>query len=281
MADLIAQDPFRARRPSDPGARTPLGVRPGMRGLKTGDVDGLSPYLPGGDIRMIDWRGFARSGELRLKEREREAHSAVMLVADLGSHMRFGTAGGTLAYQAALAVARHAWTALRRDEPVGIAVSGPGLVARPARGRKRLMHALDRLADAFGQPPEGGKPLTETLEEAARVLKSADELQLFTDFHYWNRAGGLSPPETARSVRCIAFQVNDAVHSDMPPSGIYPARSDFASGSDETFHLRTDHRDHAKAVSAVSARLSRQLEAEGWRVAGARSAASGGEPDVA
>ncbi len=69
-------------------------------------MDGLSPYAPGGDIRMIDWRGFARTGQLRQKEREREAHSAVMLVADLGPHMRFGTSDGTLALRAALALAR-------------------------------------------------------------------------------------------------------------------------------------------------------------------------------
>lgn len=281
LARLIAQDPFRARSPSAPGSRTPLGVRPGMRGLKTGDVDGLSPYMPGGDVRMIDWRGFARSGQLRLKEREREAHSAIMLVADLGSHMRFGTSDGTLAFRAALAVARHAWTALRRDEPVGIAVTGQGALVQPARGRRRLMHALDMLAQTFNHPWEGGATLESAIEQSTCQLRSADELWVFSDFHHWNNSESLPRAEHGRSGRWYAVQIDDPIHSACPPSGAYPARSMIDGQVDEDLYLQTSAAEHATAVVEAAAGLNRALEAQGWRIAGDAPARSEAASNVA
>lgn len=268
LSQLIAQDPFRARRPFDQGGRTPLGVRPGMRGLKTGDVDGLAPYTAGDDIRMIDWRGFARTSQLRVKEREREAHSAVMLIADLGQHMRFGTQGGSLALRAARALATQAWIALRRDEPVGFATMAHGILAAPARGRRRLMHGLEALADAFNAAaPEQTQPHT-AIDPAAEHLRSADELWLFTDFHHWSRSGMLPAARPQRSGRWYAVQIDDAVHFSPPPTGHYPGKSMSGRQEAEDLHVVAASPRHAAAVSAASGRLNRELEALGWRIAG-------------
>jgi|GEM_PF-6493010 len=264
LSRLIAMDPFRARRPGEPGSRTPLGVRPGMRGLKTGDMDGLAPYAPGGDIRMIDWRGFARTGQLRQKEREREAHSAVMLVADLGPHMRFGTRDGTLALRVALALAREAWIALRRDEPVGIATSPHGVLMAPARGRRRLLHGLDRLAVAFGQRVAAA-PLSVAVESAAEHLRSADDLRVFSDFHFWLAEGQLPTAGHWRSGRWFAVQVDDAVHQSAPPPGHYPARSLASARADEDIRVGRDTAE--RAALAAGTELNRKLQAQGWRIA--------------
>lgn len=270
LAQLIAQDPFRAWRPSEPGSRTPLGVRPGMRGLKTGDVDGLAPYMPGDDIRMIDWRGFARTNQLRVKEREREAHSAVMLIVDLGPHMRFGTRDGSLALRASLALAGHAWIALRRDEPVGIAVAPHGILTTPARGRRRLMHGLERLAKSFNAPATSNTTLGATIEAAAAHLRSADELRVFSDFHHWARSDTLPRANPKRSGRWYATQVDDSVHFLPPPSGHYPGRSLSARPEDEDLHVTGGGSSHTTAVAAAGGRLNRELEAQGWRIAGHR-----------
>lgn len=269
LSQLIAQDPFRARRPFDQGGRTPLGIRPGMRGLKTGDVDGLAPYMAGDDIRMIDWRGFARTGQLRIKEREREAHSAVMLIADLGPHMRFGTRDGSLALRAARALATQAWIALRRDEPVGIATVPHGVLSAPVRGRRRLMHGLEALAESFNTAATAPTRLDAVIEAAAEHLKSADELWIFADFHHWSRSGNLPAANPLRSGRWYAVQVDDAVHSSPPPVGHYPGESLSERQEAEDLYVAAAlPGQHAEAVSAASGRLSRELEALGWRIAG-------------
>lgn len=265
LSRLIAMDPFRARRPSQPGNRTPLGVRPGMRGMRTGDPDGLAPYMPGGDIRMIDWRGFARTGQLRQKEREREAHSAIMLVADLGPHMRFGTRGGSLALRAALALAREAWIALRRDEPVGIATSPHGVLTPPARGRRRLLHGLDRLAAAFADTA-ASMPLDTVIASAAAHVRSADELRVFSDFHYWQAITRLPSAEHGRSGRRVAVQVDDAVHETAPPPGRYPSRSMATARPDEDILVGAS--GSGDAATDVRAELNRRLQAGGWQIGG-------------
>lgn len=272
LSRLIAMDPFRARRPAEPGHRTPLGVRSGTRGLRTGDVDGLASYMPGDDIRMIDWRGFARTGQLRRKEREREAHNAIMLVADLGPHMRFGTRGGTLALRAALALAREAWIALRRDEPVGIATWPHGVLAAPARGRRRLLHGLDRLAATFSEPA-ASVPLDTVIAAAAAHVRSADELRLFSDFHHWLAEARLPSAGKAnadrRAGRWVAVQVDDAVHETAPPPGRYPSRSMADARPDEDILVGASAADGA--ATRVRAELNRRLQAEGWQIGGTAS----------
>ena len=66
-------------------------------------------YVPGDDLRHIDWRAYARSERLTIKEYRQETNFTAHLVADISGSMRYsetGSAKSTMAKLLALVTAR-------------------------------------------------------------------------------------------------------------------------------------------------------------------------------
>jgi uncharacterized protein (DUF58 family) len=51
------------------------------------EFDDLRPYVPGDDVRDIDWKATARSGEVLIKRFVSEKHHKILVVADAGRNM--------------------------------------------------------------------------------------------------------------------------------------------------------------------------------------------------
>lgn len=51
------------------------------------EFDDLRPYVPGDDVRDIDWKASARSGSVLIKRFVSEKHHKILLVADAGRNM--------------------------------------------------------------------------------------------------------------------------------------------------------------------------------------------------
>ena len=48
------------------------------------EFDDLRPYVPGDDVRDIDWKASARSGHVLIKRFVTEKHHKILVVADAG-----------------------------------------------------------------------------------------------------------------------------------------------------------------------------------------------------
>jgi uncharacterized protein (DUF58 family) len=58
------------------------------------EFDELRPYVPGDDVRDIDWKASARSGAVLIKRFVSEKHHKILLVADAGRNMSALTPSG-------------------------------------------------------------------------------------------------------------------------------------------------------------------------------------------
>jgi uncharacterized protein (DUF58 family) len=58
------------------------------------EFDDLRPYVPGDDVRDIDWKASARSGSVLIKRFVSEKHHKILLVADAGRNMSALTPSG-------------------------------------------------------------------------------------------------------------------------------------------------------------------------------------------
>jgi uncharacterized protein (DUF58 family) len=58
------------------------------------EFDELRPYVPGDDVRDIDWKASARSGSVLIKRFVSEKHHKIVLVADAGRNMSALTPSG-------------------------------------------------------------------------------------------------------------------------------------------------------------------------------------------
>ena len=133
-------------------------------------------YAAGDDVRHIDWRVTARSGELHTKlfAPERERTSAV--VVDTAAAMGFGTRACYKTVAAARLAALFVWAAVAQGDRICAASFGRhgGLIPSLA-GRRGALRALDAIcrwsSQAIADTPSE-TTLSVTLDSLARGLNS-------------------------------------------------------------------------------------------------------------
>ena len=149
LRELIATQPRFLRGSLAPGDRFPSGMRPSRRRAQGMDLDSVGPYVPGDDVRWMDWRATARTGRAQMKRFVAESHLARMLIVDMRSHMFFATRGYPLAKAAALSAARFCWEAFSLQEPVGLIVVPGSEITQLRRGKNHVLQILGRLEESY------------------------------------------------------------------------------------------------------------------------------------
>ena len=108
------------------------------------------PYMPGDDVRRVDWRLFARTDRHYVKEFEADTNTNFLVFLDVSRSMSFG---GKLRYASTLAACLAYFSSLQRDR-VGLVTFANGIVdyVPPSAKHLRLvLHALDHAERAI--PP--------------------------------------------------------------------------------------------------------------------------------
>src|SRR3989449_10327773 len=116
------------------------------------EFEEVRPYVPGDEVRDIDWNVTARLGSPYIKRFVEERELTVMLVVDISRSMRFGTTGAEKREIAAELCAVLGFAAVRNNDRVGLVLAGERgeHFVPPARGRT---HLLRMLRDVLGAPP--------------------------------------------------------------------------------------------------------------------------------
>ena len=156
------------------------------RGL---NFEELRAYLPGDDIRTLDWKVTARTGEPHIRVYTEERDRSVWLVADQRISMFFGSRVKMKATAAAEATALAAWRVLSVGDRVGGVVFGDDGhdIVTPHRSEQRVMDLLGRVVarnhalDARKAPAPNDGALNEALAAVERQAKHDCLVVLITD----------------------------------------------------------------------------------------------------
>ena len=105
------------------------------------EFDEVRPYVPGDDVRSIDWNVTARTGEPHIKRYVEERQLTLMLMADVSASQDFGSTHRSKREATAELCALLAFTATRNDDKVGLALFH-GEVEQYIPPRKGQRHAL-------------------------------------------------------------------------------------------------------------------------------------------
>lgn len=111
------------------------------------ELDDLRPYVPGDDVRDIDWKASARSGSVLIKRFVSERHHKILLVADAGRNMSALAAGGELKRDvAANVMGAVGLIAMGRSDEIGIVYgdSRGSAAIRSRRGETHIESILER-----------------------------------------------------------------------------------------------------------------------------------------
>ena len=140
----------------------------------------VRPYIPGDDVRQIEWNVTARTGETHVRIQLAERVLVTWLVLDASASMAFGTGERRKADVAEGVAVAVGWAATRRGNRLGtIAFGSDSKVERPRQGRRALLDTLELLR---ALPPEGTGSLRDALELADRVARQRALLIVVSDF---------------------------------------------------------------------------------------------------
>jgi uncharacterized protein (DUF58 family) len=109
-------------------------------------------YVPGDDLRYVDWKAFGKSDKVYLKQYEDETNLLCYLVLDVSESMAYRSQGADLSkleYAQSLTAAL-AWLVLRQQDAVGLALFDNQIRAmiRPAGNPSHLDQVLHVLESA-------------------------------------------------------------------------------------------------------------------------------------
>lgn len=109
--------------------------------------ESLREWVPGDDVRHIDWKATARRRKVITRQYEEERRQQLLLVLDTGRLMTADVAGVARLDSAVQAALELAYAAVQHDDNVGVMTFADGVkhYVPPGRGRTALKRVLDVL----------------------------------------------------------------------------------------------------------------------------------------
>jgi uncharacterized protein (DUF58 family) len=178
----------------------------------------VRPYVPGDDVRAIDWNVTARTGYPYVKTFVETRELSVLLLVDISPSTLFGTPGHSKRELMAEIASLLVFSALRSRDQVGLVLFSDRVekVLLPRKGRR---HGLRVLREILETVPEGsGTELAGPMEAVGRMLRRRTILFLMSDFQVPEPAEALKPLAARHDL--IPVVLEDPREEDCPDLGL-------------------------------------------------------------
>jgi len=178
------------------------------------------PYQPGDDIRSIDWRVTARSGQTHTKVYREERERPVLLWLDLTRSMFFGTQVCFKSVLASKLAALLAWSSVQHGDRLGYLVFSEQqhIEFRPTRGKHAALQFIWDMGDtSVGEHQPG----LHALMRLRQVTRPGSLLVLFSDFRFLNNDCRGQLVELARHNDIVMIHTYDPLEQVLPAPGYY------------------------------------------------------------
>jgi uncharacterized protein (DUF58 family) len=159
-------------------------------------------YVPGDDLRRLDWRAYGRSDRFFVKEFEADTNLRCCLVVDTSGSMGFGSAGASKLEYARRIAGALGHLALQQGDAVGLACVAGGIVRNvpPRRNPSHLMTVFDVLEQT---EPHGQTQLVPVLHELAETIRQRALVVIISDLF-------VEPDELRSCFQHLRFRRHDA-----------------------------------------------------------------------
>ena len=137
-------------------------------------------YVPGDDLRRLDWRAYGRSDRFYVKEFEADTNLRCCFVLDTSGSMDYGSGGVTKIEFARRLAATLGYLALEQGDAVGLSCVAGGIVRNvpPRRNPAHLMAVFDVLEQTR---PRGETHLVPILHELAETIRQRALIVILSD----------------------------------------------------------------------------------------------------
>ena len=203
-------------------------------------------YVPGDDIRRVDWRLYARTDKYFVKQYEADTNTNFSILLDVSKSMGFTSGGPSKLEYACYLAACLAYMAHRQRDRVGIITFDDDIVDYVPVSAKHfdvLLHTLDR------SKPQRAGSLVGPVNKMAEHFKRRSVLALISDFYE-------EPDVILEAIKPLRFLGNDLM----------------------VFHVLDRGGDRVQLRRCVELRGSRERRTDSDRARGAVGAVPG--PDA-
>lgn len=175
-------------------------------------------YLPGDDIRAIDWNVTARTGIPHIKRFVEERELTVMLVVDASASTRFGTVSQLKSEMAAEMAALFAFSAISNNDKVGLVMFSDRveLSLAPKKGARHVLRVIREVLSFRAQ--HAGTDIAAALEHLNRVSKRRGVVFLISDF--LDAGAGLALKIASHRHEVIGVMLDDPREWTLPDVGL-------------------------------------------------------------
>ena len=191
------------------------------------EFEEVRQYVPGDDVRRIDWNVTARTGEPWIKEFREERELTLLILLDVSGSVRFGSGGRDGRTDKRLQMARTAgglaYAALRTGDRVGL-LSFSDKIHHYLPPRRSRGHAWQVISAAFEHVGDDhGTDLAGAIAYATKVLKRRAVVAVLSDFHAAKPYGG-ELGALVRRHKTHALLFHDAREAAFPNVGLVTLR---------------------------------------------------------
>ncbi len=223
------------------------------------EFDELRPYVVGDDVRSIDWKSYARTGQPLVRRYREDRDLTVLFAVDVSASQTVGAAERSKASLAAELCAVFALAAIRNNDRAGLLLfaSAPERYLRPAGGSIHVLRLVREVLSA--RPETRGTDLGAALEYLTGVQRRRATLFIISDFLTEGYARALRA--AARRFDIIAVRIREPLDEQLPAAGI--VRLEDAEGG-PAHEVDSDD----EAVREAYAARVREIDAERDRLFG-------------
>lgn len=183
------------------------------------EFDEVREYVPGDDIRSIDWNVTARTGSPHIKKFVEEREMTVMLVVDISASNLFGSGTQMKRDLATEVAAVLAFSAIRNNDRIGLILFAEE-VEKYIPPKKGTRHVLRLVRELIAHEPRGkGTNVVPALDYLNHVSSRKNVTFLVSDFMFSDDYEQLLKV-TARRHDLISVVIGDKREVAWPDAGL-------------------------------------------------------------
>ena len=221
------------------------------------EFDAVREYVPGDEIRSIDWNVTARAGVPYVKTFCEERELTVLLAVDISASGAFGSQRLSKTETAVEVAAVLMFTALKNNDKVGLLFFADDVVKYipPRKGRGNVLRLIRELLST--EPIKAPTDIAKALEFLGHVQRRRCVVFVMSDFLGPDCSQALAIANQRHD--CIAVTLSDPREKTLPDVGFITLRD---AETDELLELDTRH----PKVRSLFAKASddRERKLTGW-----------------
>ncbi|OXU15114.1 DUF58 domain-containing protein [Sedimentisphaera salicampi] len=228
------------------------------RGIQFEDV---REYVPGDDVRDIDWNVTARESKPYVKRFVEERENTVILAVDVSASGEFGTNHRKKNELAAEISAVLAFAATRNNDKVGLLMFSDRieLFVPPRKGRKHVLRIIREILSFSGEGV--GTDISSAVDYVGKIAKKRATVFLISDFPLPSAEDSYIRPLSLLKRRhdVVGICVQDRMEKRLPAAGLIDLQ-DLETG--KTITVDCSDKGLRRRFEEMSQRRNEELQTE-------------------